>query len=125
MYDRLVKLLIEGETQRTFPFHQEKEDNKKLIRGVRRSRAGLNVSINRRTGGHSKIVNPNQRQMFKLESANRDPERVAKINAKYRRKRQGSGQVEGKPNFITTPEGEKARRAQKAQNDLPFQARRN
>jgi hypothetical protein len=125
MYDRLVKLLIEGETQRTFPFHQEKEDNKKLIRSVRRSRAGLNVSINRRKGGPSRKNNPNQRPLFKLESSNRSPERVAKVNAKYRKLRQGSGQDEGKPNFITTKEGERARRAQKAKNDLPFQAGRN
>ena len=79
MFDRLLALLIEGETQRTFPFHQEKEDNKKLIRSVRRSRAGLNVSINRRQGGPSRRNNPNQRLMFKLESSNRSPERVAKV----------------------------------------------
>ena len=66
MYDRLLKLLIEGETQRTFPFHQKKEDNKQAIRSVRRSRAGLNVSINRRTGGPSIKDDPNQRRLFKL-----------------------------------------------------------
>lgn len=125
MFDRLLALLIEGETQRTFDFSKEREDNKKKIHSIRRSRAGLNVSINRRRGGPSKKVNPNQRQMFKLESADRSPERVARLNAKYKKLRQGSGQVEGKPNFITTKEGEKARRVQKAKNDLPFQAGRN
>ena len=65
MYDRLLKLLIEGETQEVFPF-AKKDNNKKIIRSMRKSRAGLNVSINRRKGGPSKKDDPNQRPLFKL-----------------------------------------------------------
>ena len=131
MYDRLLQILVEGETQGVFPFakkddnNAKKDDNKNIIRILRKSRAGLNVSINRRKGGPSRKNNQNQRTLFKLESANRSPKRVEAANEKYREARKEAGQVEGKPNLVTTKKGEQARRAQKAKNDLPFQAGRN
>ena len=138
MYDRLLKL-IEAENDKwkkasrkpgaRVPAH--------LIRGNRTApgmmggmRGVLNTSINRSQSGSTPSKgNPIafDRLMFKLESANRSSKRVAAANEKYRKARQeqGSGQVEGKPNFVTTKEGEKARRAQKDINNLPFQAGRN
>ena len=123
MLDRLLNLLIErGQMQQKFPFASD-DNNIEFIRRIRASGANLNARINKRKGGPTPPKN--QKLMFKLESANRSPKRVAAANEKYRKARQGSGQVEGKPNFISTEEGEKARRAQKSTNDLPFQAGRN
>lgn len=122
MFDRILNLLIEkGQVQQKFPFAPD--DNKEFIRRIRAAGANLNARINKRKGGPT--TPKNQKMLFKLESANRNPKRVAAANEKYRKARQGSGQVEGKPNFITTKEGEKARRSQKEKNDLPFQAERN
>lgn len=64
---------------------------------------------------------------WKLESADRDTERVKRNNEFFKLIRAGLGKdtsKEGKPNNVTTPAGDEARRARKEKNDKRGKAQR-